>query len=149
MSHIDESKSTGLEAGDMDNTQMRRKSAGQIEITDKSGRRKTVTLEELSEADRALAEKFGYKPVCLPWLPLLVARAYPNDDHRSSSVSSAISRPSRSPSVSLVSSPPLQPPLSSLWKLVELQLLFGVGSSRAPDACVSRAPWPNLSPRIQ
>ena len=41
----------------------RRSSVGKVEITDSSGRRKTVELQELSEADRALAEQFGYKPV--------------------------------------------------------------------------------------
>ena len=43
---------------------VRRNSAGAVEITDDKGRRKTVQLEELSAADRELAEKFGYKPVC-------------------------------------------------------------------------------------
>lgn len=38
-------------------------SVGQIEITDDKGRRKTVQLDELTSADRELAEKFGYKPV--------------------------------------------------------------------------------------
>lgn len=41
----------------------RRRSIGTIEMTDDKGRRKTVQLDELSEADRALAEQFGYKPV--------------------------------------------------------------------------------------
>lgn len=43
--------------------QMRRRSNGTIEMTDDKGRRKTVQLDELNEADRALAEQFGYKPV--------------------------------------------------------------------------------------
>jgi hypothetical protein len=43
---------------------LRRRSHGVIELQDDKGRRRTVQLEELSEADRALAEKFGYKPVC-------------------------------------------------------------------------------------
>ena len=38
-------------------------SVGQIEFTDDKGRRRTVQLDELTEADRELAEKFGYKPV--------------------------------------------------------------------------------------
>jgi hypothetical protein len=42
---------------------MRRRSVGTIEMTDDKGRRKTVQLDELNEADRALAEQFGYKPV--------------------------------------------------------------------------------------
>ena len=41
-----------------------RTSVGTLEIQDASGRRKTVQLDELSAADRALAEQFGYKPVC-------------------------------------------------------------------------------------
>ena len=44
-------------------SQMRRRSVGAIEIADERGRRKTVQLDDLNEADRALAEKFGYKPV--------------------------------------------------------------------------------------
>ena len=42
---------------------MRRRSVGQIEINAPDGRRKTVQLEDLNDADRELAEKFGYKPV--------------------------------------------------------------------------------------
>lgn len=42
---------------------MRKRSLGTVEIQDDKGRRKTVQLDDLSEADRALAEKFGYKPV--------------------------------------------------------------------------------------
>ena len=42
---------------------MRRRSVGTIEINAPDGRRKTVQLEDLSAADRELAEKFGYKPV--------------------------------------------------------------------------------------
>jgi hypothetical protein len=57
--------SSALEAQDVNANAIRRKSRGTIEIQDDHGRRKTVQLEELSEADRALAEKFGYKPVCL------------------------------------------------------------------------------------
>jgi hypothetical protein len=34
-----------------------------VELTDEKGRRKTVQLDEMSAADRELAEKFGYKPV--------------------------------------------------------------------------------------
>jgi hypothetical protein len=51
--------STALEEGNV----VRKGSA--IEIQDGSGRRRTVQLDELNEADRALAEKFGYKPVSL------------------------------------------------------------------------------------
>jgi hypothetical protein len=34
-----------------------------VEIGGPDGRRKTVDLSELSDADRQLAEEFGYKPV--------------------------------------------------------------------------------------
>lgn len=37
---------------------------GVVELQDDSGRRRTVQLDELNDADRALAEQFGYKPVC-------------------------------------------------------------------------------------
>jgi len=40
---------------------MRRRSI--IEINGPDGRRKTVDLTELNDADRQLAEEFGYKPV--------------------------------------------------------------------------------------
>lgn len=51
--------STGLEP----TSDLRRRSDGQVEINGPDGRRRTVDLSELNEADRALAEKFGYKPV--------------------------------------------------------------------------------------
>ena len=43
----------------------RRKSsfAGKIEVTGPNGNTRVVALEEMSEADAALAAKFGYKPV--------------------------------------------------------------------------------------
>ena len=63
MATIDHQNATGLEAGDLHATQMRKRSIGSVELTDKSGRRRTVQLDELTDADRALAEKFGYKPV--------------------------------------------------------------------------------------
>ena len=50
--------------GPIDADGLRRHSVGTIEIQDAKGRRKTVQLTELSEADRTLAEQFGYKPVC-------------------------------------------------------------------------------------
>jgi len=46
---------------------MRKRSAGNVDIQDEHGRRRTVALDELNDADRALAEKFGYKPVCIAW----------------------------------------------------------------------------------
>jgi len=48
-------------------SQMRKRSAGQVDLQDEHGRRRTVALDELNDADRALAEKFGYKPVCIAW----------------------------------------------------------------------------------
>lgn len=48
----------------MDEAGMRRRSVGSVEINDSQGRRKTVDINELSEADRQLAAQFGYQPVC-------------------------------------------------------------------------------------
>jgi hypothetical protein len=56
--------SSPLEVQDVPVTDFRRKSHGTIEIQDEHGRRRTIQLDDLNEADRALAEKFGYKPVC-------------------------------------------------------------------------------------
>ncbi len=42
---------------------LRRRSVGTVEINGPDGRRKTVDLGDMSEADRQLAEQFGYKPV--------------------------------------------------------------------------------------
>lgn len=44
-------------------SQLRRRSVGAVEIADGLGRRRTIQLDEMNEEDRALAEKFGYKPV--------------------------------------------------------------------------------------
>ena len=63
MATVEKQNASGLEAGPMDASHLRRRSMGSVELTDKSGRRRTVQLDELNEADRALAEKFGYKPV--------------------------------------------------------------------------------------
>lgn len=41
----------------------RKASVGRIELQDDNGRRRTIQLDDLNDADRALAEKFGYKPV--------------------------------------------------------------------------------------
>lgn len=54
---------SSLEAQALDAGQLRKRSIGTVEFQDASGRRKTVQLDELNEADRALAEQFGYKPV--------------------------------------------------------------------------------------
>lgn len=50
---------------------LRKRSIANVELQDDSGRRRTVQLDDLSEEDRALAEKFGYKPVSRPLCPLL------------------------------------------------------------------------------
>ncbi|KAL9105544.1 MAG: hypothetical protein Q9227_009288 [Pyrenula ochraceoflavens] len=55
---MDTATSTGL-----DPTSLRKESAPAVELQDAKGRRRTVQLNELSDADRALAEEFGYKPV--------------------------------------------------------------------------------------
>ena len=44
-------------------SQMRKRSAGQVYLQDGQGRERAVELDELNDADRALAEKLGYKPV--------------------------------------------------------------------------------------
>lgn len=52
-----------LEAADFNETALRKRSVGTVELQTADGRRKTVQLDDLSAADRALAEQFGYKPV--------------------------------------------------------------------------------------
>jgi hypothetical protein len=42
--------------------EMRKGSVGAVNLTDDKGRRRTIMLEDLSAADRELAEKFGYAP---------------------------------------------------------------------------------------
>lgn len=54
--------STGVSSG-IEATQLRKQSVGVIELSDEHGRRRTVQLGELTEADRQLAAQFGYKPV--------------------------------------------------------------------------------------
>jgi len=55
--------STNLHVETPKESQMRKRSQGVVELQDENGRRKTVQLDELNDADRALAEQFGYKPV--------------------------------------------------------------------------------------
>jgi hypothetical protein len=52
-----------LTTGPIDAGALRRNSVGTVELRDAKGRRRTVQLDELDAADRALAEQFGYKPV--------------------------------------------------------------------------------------
>lgn len=40
-----------------------RRKSSVVEVLDRSGNVQTVPLDELNEADRALAAEFGYKPV--------------------------------------------------------------------------------------
>ena len=42
---------------------MRKRSVGAIEVNDPHGRRRTIDVADLNEADLALAEQFGYHPV--------------------------------------------------------------------------------------
>jgi len=56
--------STNLRVEKPEESQLRKRSMGVVELQDDNGRRKTVQLDELNDADRALAEQFGYKPVC-------------------------------------------------------------------------------------
>ena len=51
---------TGL---DVEHAAHRKGSVGVVEMQDANGRRKTVQLDEMNDADRDLAAKFGYKPV--------------------------------------------------------------------------------------
>lgn len=46
-----------------DDLQRRKESITSVEIRGPGGQRKSVAVEDLSEADRALAAEFGYKPV--------------------------------------------------------------------------------------
>lgn len=56
---------TGLHVETPKESQIRKRSVGAVEMQDEFGRRKTVQLDDMTEADRALAEKFGYKPVSI------------------------------------------------------------------------------------
>lgn len=42
---------------------LRQRNSVAVELRDGQGKTRTVQLDELSDEDRALAEKFGYKPV--------------------------------------------------------------------------------------
>jgi hypothetical protein len=52
-----------VETTPISDLRQRKQSVGAIQIIDKSGQKHTVHLDELTEADRELAEKFGYQPV--------------------------------------------------------------------------------------
>lgn len=47
----------------MEDSAIRRRSLGSVEIADGHGGKKVMNMNDMSEADRALAEQFGYKPV--------------------------------------------------------------------------------------
>ncbi len=58
--------SSAREQPELSQLHQRKGSAAAVELTDERGRRRTVQLDMLSDADRELAEKFGYNPVCAP-----------------------------------------------------------------------------------
>ena len=72
-----------------------------VEIDGPGGRRKTVDLTELSDADRQLAEEFGYKPVSTRPTNSSRPNKLLNGFDRYSRESSGTCRPSPSPSVSV------------------------------------------------
>jgi hypothetical protein len=41
----------------------RKGSVAAVELWDSEGHRRTMALDDMSDADRELAEKYGYKPV--------------------------------------------------------------------------------------
>ena len=88
--------SSALEAGD---PALHKRSVGQIEINGPGGRRKTVDLSDLSQADRELAEKFGYNPVRDHWRTSQPTSVTDVLVYRSSSVNLATYRPFHSLSV--------------------------------------------------
>lgn len=55
---MDNGKSTAI-----DDPSFRKDSVPAIEIQDGQGRRRTVQLSDLNDADKQLAAEFGYKPV--------------------------------------------------------------------------------------
>jgi hypothetical protein len=44
--------------------ELRQRKQSVIQIANEDGQLRTVQLDEMSDADRELAEKFGYNPVC-------------------------------------------------------------------------------------
>lgn len=48
---------------DVLDAQAGQKGVGAVEVVNSRGEKKTVRLDELNEADAALAQQFGYKPV--------------------------------------------------------------------------------------
>ena len=46
-----------------DELRRRKESIQNVQITDSKGRTRSVAVEDLTEADKALAAEFGYKPV--------------------------------------------------------------------------------------
>ena len=65
-----------MSAIDKDMSGLRKRSIASVELQDGSGRRRTVQLDDLSSEDRALAEKFGYKPVRLSPRPHLSIHSF-------------------------------------------------------------------------
>jgi hypothetical protein len=52
-----------LETTPISDLRQRKQSLGAIRIIDQSGEKHMVQLDDLTESDRELAEKFGYQPV--------------------------------------------------------------------------------------
>lgn len=58
--------------------EMRKRSVGTVERADNGrGRRSTIAVQDLNEADRALAQEFGYQPVSIAQRSLSIAPAVP------------------------------------------------------------------------
>jgi hypothetical protein len=60
---------TAIATEPMANPYKRKQSVGAIQFTSQEGEMRTVQLEELTDADRELAEKFGYNPVSYATVP--------------------------------------------------------------------------------
>jgi hypothetical protein len=124
---------TGVEIG---GEKLRRKSLGAIELQTPDGRRRTIQLEDLSEADQKLAAQFGYKPVGSQDLQdidrglIYHAKGFANHSistSRSSRENLATCRLSLSLSVSVGCFRPSPLPSLSPSMLVDLLRPFGVG----------------------
>lgn len=87
----------------------RKQSVGAVKFKDDSGNTRVIDLSEMSEADRELAEKFGYTPVSGRFIKPTTKLT----SNRSSSANLDISQPSPSQSVSVVCLRP-SPPLTSI-----------------------------------
>lgn len=106
---------------------LRERNVGKVEINDPLHGRRVVDVNELNAADRALAEQFGYKPVCCIVSHNGFEQSKKADERRSSAASLVICPPSRLPSVFLVFLRP-SPRLSHIRCMLVARLLqSGVG----------------------